>query len=75
MVEQKIASQCHKGVHGKSSFFKHLQAGMVARNDISNLTFIEMDKRLKKTRVEAQDFMKDLNARLEIARQMNLKVQ
>ena len=68
LAEKHLAAQCDKGVHGKSSYFKHLQAGMIARKDISRLTFIEMDIGLKKNRIEAGDFMKELNARLEKAR-------
>ena len=68
LAEKDLAARCDKGVHGKSSYFKHLQAGMIAHRDISSLTFVEMDKGLKKDRIEAEVFMKGLNARLEKAR-------
>ncbi|CAB9521314.1 expressed unknown protein [Seminavis robusta] len=70
LAERKLASRCNKGVYGKSNMAKMMTYAMLLEHgSFANFTTIEIDRRLKKTRIEAFDFMKDLEAKLAAARE------
>lgn len=69
LAERKLASQCQKGVFGNSNMATLFRNAMAIEHGLQNLNLVAIDKRaLRKTRIEPQDFVKELDQQLEAAR-------
>ncbi|CAB9523393.1 expressed unknown protein [Seminavis robusta] len=68
LAELQLAGQCTKGVHGTSNMVGMLQAAMALEHGMANIELISIDGDLKKERVPAEEFLKDLEAKLKAAR-------
>jgi len=70
LAEIELAGQCRKGVHGTSNLVDMFRDSMVIHQPrgLSGIELIQIDEELKKTRVPAKDFLRELDAKLEAAR-------
>ena len=69
LAETKLAGQCRKGVHGNSNVVRMMVLAMTVEHGADNIETIEIDKRIKNKRIDAADFMKELETKLAAARE------
>ena len=67
LAETKLAGQCRKGVHGNSNVVRMMVLAMTIEYGADNIETIEIDKRIKRKRIEATDFMNELESKLTFA--------
>jgi hypothetical protein len=73
LAERKLASQCRKGIFGKSNMARMIRNAVVMAQGPANLTMVPIDWKLKRDRVDPEDFMKELDAKLKAARNRSME--
>lgn len=68
LAELQLAGKCIKGVHGTSNMVDMFTVSMVQEHGLDNIQLIQIDEELKKERKDPHEFLVELEAKLQAAR-------